>query len=373
MKRFLLALGILATLTTPNYGQFNEFVLPEATSKGNFKVYQLPKNLVDRFRIASSGRAQQDTFLLDYPEVDGYNATQSGIDFIPNYAEDINERYDSSKLLSARTVGVIFDTIVIQDPNTQAYNKVIPLSKVKMTVDSVYIIYNYPNTPVVLRPSDSLTIKVYKWPVTFSNNTGYNSVITSPPLYYFTFKDSALLPLRTAPTALRVLSVPIGVSFNKGDRFLITVSYDADTASKFSIGCAFADSCNSDQFLLKRSTIPGRSIYYLNFSVNNTGWDNGSLSVPTFPLGCRFWLWQNWQIIPLVRAEVDFGVSAKASKTIACPGDQVTLTANGFGSDDISYQWFTSRGTLTSPNDKETTLITDSTTTVFVVATDNIT
>lgn len=368
MKRFLLSIFCTSLLASVSVAQSTDMQLPEGVSKGNLKVYQLPKNVLSQFKGGSAGRAMADTFLLDYPEVDNFNATASGIDFIPNYAEEINERFDSSQFLTARTVGVLFDTIIVQDPNTGDYTKSIPFSKATLTVDTVFIIYNFGKVPA--NPTnDNLTINIYKFPFTLSNSGGYNSTITSTPVFTKSYTDSALLKLVTGATALNILRVPVGYTFNKGERFFVSVSYDADTASSFAVGCAFADSCNDNQLLLRRSTLPGRSWYYANLSANS-GWDNGTLSVASMPVSCRYWLWQNWQIIPLVRADVDFGVSAKASKTIACPGDQVTLTANGFGSNDITYEWFTSRGTLSTPNDKETTLTTDSTTSVFVVATD---
>jgi hypothetical protein len=371
MKRILLSVFCAFLLASTGSAQFSNLHLPEGTTRNNLKVFQLPKKLLSQLPHHSSGRAAADTFLLDYPEVDNYNATAKGIDFIPNYAESINERYDSSNTLAAGTVGVLFDTIIVADPNTGDYTKSIPFNKAQLTLDTVYIIYNFGKVPTNLSNS-TLTINVYKFPIALSNNGGYNSEITSVPVYTKTYTDTPLLQLQTAPTALRILSVPVGYTFNKGERFFVAVSYDADTASDFSVGCAFADSCQSNQLLLRRSTLPGRSWYYVNFG-SQSGWDNGTLSVPTMPVSCRYWLWQNWQIIPLVRANVDFGVSAKASKNNICPGDQITLTANGFGSNDISYQWFTSRGTLSTPNDKETNLTTDSTTTVFVVATDNTT
>ncbi len=369
MKSSLLSAFCASLLVSAGFAQSSNMQLPSGTTKGNPKLFQMPKSVATQLKGIGSARAAQDTFILDYPSVDEFNATNSGIDFVPNYAEALNERNDSSNFLSARTAAVLFDTLIYQDVVTGDFTKTTPISKATLSIDTVFMIYNYSAAPA--NPTtDNLTVKIYKWPIALSNNGGYNSVVTSTPIFTKTYSDSVLATLVTAPTALNVLSVPVGITLNKGDKFFVTVSYDADTASKFSLACAFADSCGDQSLLFRRSTLPGRSFYYANLSANS-GWDNGSLSVGTMPASCRFWLWQNWQILPLVRANVDFGVSAKASKTIACPGDQITLTANGFGSNDITYEWYTSRGTLSTPNDIETTLTTDSTTAVYVVATDN--
>lgn len=377
MKSSLLSVFCASLMVGSGFAQSANLELPAGTTRSsvNLKQFQMPKSMPAALKgIGASGRASQDTFLLDYASVDEYNATEKGWNYVPNSASLVNERYDSSDFATTRTVGVLFDTLVYQDVNTGNYDKTVPFAKTTLKLDSVFMLYSYDK--VTTSPStDSLTVRVYSWPPTFSNNSlGYNTYITSTPMFQKTYKDSALTKLVTAPNAIEVLSVPVGLTLAKGQKFFVTASYDADTASKFYVICTYPDSCaDPQQYLNGRSSIPGNSWYYLNFSTTATGWDNGSLSVPVsvMPEQCRFWSYQNWKIVPLVSATTDFGVAAKASKTIACPGDQITLTANGFGSSDISYQWTSNRGTLSTPGDVETLLVTDSNTIVKVVATDN--
>lgn len=391
MKRILLSV-FCASLVSIGFAQNRSIELPKGTTASslNLNLQSLPLSKstavqVNQFKNGKAARNSQEVYLLDYSSVDEYNATQAGVAYHPNYVIPINERFDTSSVgqenMKLRTVGVFFDTLVVEnESNPGAFDRVIPFSAATLTIDTLAIFYNYEAAPA--NPTtDNLTINIYTPPLSFSNNGRYDSKITSTPVFTKSYTGSDLATLVTDPDGLELLIVPVHYSLPKGMPFFVTVSYDADVTAPFNMGYGFADSCEDlTQFLLRPSTLPGNSMYYMNFmqqnpqgaAVNSSGWfDNVSLSVPTMPASCRYLDYQNWLIWAQVSADVDFGVRAESSKTIACPGEAVTLTANGYGSDDISYVWTTSRGTLSTPNDGETVLTTDSTTHVTVVATDN--
>lgn len=311
---------------------------------------------------SNNNRSLTEQIFLDYATIDEINATNKMWNYVPNYAEDLNGRYDTSKYLGLRWAAVSFDSLV----TTDASNNIVSYQKSAVTqhIDTISVIYIFGDTLAGLS-NDSLKVSIVTNPLSaadFSNMNGLTPNVTKTPVWSKIYTGDDLRALvTTSSTSFGQLIEAPNVQLAQGETFTVLVEYNGDTANKFLIGVAFPDSCNNDpNYLVGRSSISNNATLLNTFYAftlgQNSGLDNGTLSIASMPVNCRYWVWQNFQIQALVTAVVQPSITVAQSVQFGCPGSTVNLSANAAGAAGYTYNW-----TSTTPG------------IVFSAPTDNIT
>lgn len=345
-------------------------------------------NAVSKMRVApaadkkgfvNSSRSASSSFILDYDGNDETYATNLTYTY-RRYLWDINSHYPNSEALSMRYAAVFYDTLQYVDGNNalQFY----PRSKSTLTLDSFDVLFIHNHTT---NNYDTLTFTVFNTAAKVV--TGYgspNATFTTPKLWDTTFIVNTTIPLNT--TNYTVWTFHPNVALAQGQAFGIRVDFAGDTANKFQTIAGFRDECSA-ACQGEISVAGNNSAYYMNLitqsNQNLSGYfENDGQGAIYYDCdasggytvgGCENFPIQNWVIPAYVTATIDYGVSLSANKTFGCTGEQIDLTAAGFGSNatPFTYAWSTSSGNLTSTSGEQVSLILGtSNATVTVTVTD---
>jgi hypothetical protein len=308
---------------------------------------------------AGSSRAATQSILLDYDGVDdNYAATVSGGDYT-RYAWEINSRYKPTDVYTLKFCAVLFDTLLYLDG--QGVPAFVPRSAASFNLDSLDLIFAHSNTT---GNNDTLVVTVFDR--TTLNVTGIGTAqgaMTATTLWDTTIITNTSL---STGSNYAVLSMFPNLAFTTGKTFGVRVDFAGDTANKFSVAIGSRDDCAA-ACLAAPSAAGFNTLPYFNWDGQfpNTGLYTNQIffdcnSTGTYEANaCENIFLQNASFIPYLTLNVNYGVAISADSLRGCPGANLNLSANAFGSNDapFTYNWATTSGNLTSTSDQQVGLI----------------
>lgn len=338
----------------------------------------------------SNARSSQvcDTLdYLDYNAVNEITATNLGLNFhgswyastptvygqeISNFVDTFSENNQYMKYVGSRFDSLLFNA----DPSTGLW-QFYPRASTTLTLDSVLFRCGIWGDTALggKMDNDSVLIKIYA--VNGIGNT-LNTNTATPVQTVVIAGHDQLSQFFTGQDIIGTTIIPVGYTFAHGQSFAVRLDYiNKDSSSHFIISYTYSDSCGTITLGGNNYSSPAypspmadfessfwADIYRNSGSNVATTHDAGNdfaysaAALPGVPANCRFVYTQNWEIIPFVRACVDFSASITASSTQACPNTTVSLQSAVVGTNDpgLSYQWSASSGQLSSTSANTTTL-----------------
>ncbi len=349
-------------------------------------VSKFNNSLPSRASRSACDRFELDLGLYDYlfkTKQTTLNYTGSWFEANPIImANGITPFVDTLNINNLTYVKVVYDSIVkLSDIISTPLFSYIPISLATVYIDSVILGYALDVDSNKLTNTDSLNITVQKKQGSTFLNVKKVAVV-----------GSSLKPYITGGFVNRAKSTFIGCQLNKGDIFSIQVEWKTlDTAKRFYLTYSYGDSCgtitfNGQQFSSPAypSVFKGKNYFgeiladSLGLSVLDTT-NAATYIIPSTPINCSYVYYQNHDIVPLITICTDPLLKIAYSKTSACKGHAISLSAFVFGFDstqlqNLQYTWTTSSGSLTINSGSNTSLIMGSTdATIYLTATDGAT
>lgn len=326
-----------------------------------------------------------DTTFLDWNSTDELRALVDGLNYRGSwngsqpepFADELTAYVDKAHEFMYRYVQTDFDSLLFADQGggTPVFFSR-PLANSTITFDSLFLFGGISGDTTKMA-NDSIIISVFSKVGTV--RTLVKTVVLQGP--------SQFSQLLRDPGFIGGARLGVNHTFNQGEGFSVRLDYLAkDTSSHFLICYGFTDSCgtitfNGQQFAspAKLTSTPPSLWGFIQetatgsnvFNVNNQN-SGFAYNLTGIPANCRFVYTQNWQLIPEISVCSPYGASITASKQVSCPGATVDLSAFPYGSSsqNFTFNWTTTSGTLTSTSSANVQLIVDSTALVTVTVND---
>lgn len=361
-KLFTLVLG-LGMLVGAN-AQGTRYEISQSQLPANKSTFTKP----NAKQIANSdSRAQVVPMVLDYDGVDENYAVQVSSGTMVRYSWQVNSRFPADSFATFHYAVAVFDSLVNANPNT---GEVItfPKAAASFTLDSLAIPYIHRNTS---GQNDTIKITVYNrtglvipTPLTTGNVSGTSlwdtTIITNTSLNDDqTFSKEFLVYPNLNFAAGNTFAVRFDYTGPIQDEMLILVSYRDDCSAE----CIAAPAAAGENAIVKANMQGPNTLLFTGDGVV-VDCNDDNIQDP-----CEWYYFQNIVFFPFITATVQYGATISADIPAACPNEVVTLTANGFGTEDLplDYAWSTTNGTLTSNSGQQVSLVTGSANAVVTV------
>ncbi len=394
MKK-LFTLSLIAVFALGAFSQVKELVGGDFQTFGK-PVGKLPipdraKNFSQK-KHSNAGRSLSEDILIAYRTNEETWADENG-HTASGFIWEMNKNLPNESFASLRNMAVLFDSLQENTDNFQTYkNRFFPKAKSTVKINSIYFPALYDKN--IANKPDTFKISVFKLPAnyTWANPTlagviagaGANENLNTQNLTIWADSTFDFIPSQWALDSTSTQNGMVyflgrenmNIQLNPGETFGFRVDFTGDTSNRLVVYAGYHERCQDTAFAA--SAIIPNSIGYMNFRVNQTLNLSGVIRddiVYNVSPPCNRFYFQNISMFAEVEVTVDnFGVVAVPSVTEACPGSQVELQANYFGSSEATFEWRSRTGTLSSTNDEEVTLTlpnTNQNDTITLIGTDS--